>query len=42
MIGHHVPLVAPDDYENLRFDLPWHIATLIGRNKNRGEKKNKG
>jgi hypothetical protein len=25
--------VAPDENKNPRFDMPWHVATLIGRNK---------
>jgi hypothetical protein len=26
-----------DEGENPRFDMPWHVATLKGRNKCRGE-----
>jgi hypothetical protein len=32
-------LVAPDEDENPRFDMPWYVATLIEHDKDRGGEK---
>jgi hypothetical protein len=33
MIDIYTIFAVPNEDESLGFDMPWHVATLIGRNK---------